>query len=87
MVDYALWMLPFNTKTDLNEAATKAHISHESRNAFLKTLLAEHSQNGAREQLRELWTAWVNKNYAVAPKPIARIAGGAAPTPPGTPPH
>jgi hypothetical protein len=54
MVDYALWMLLFNTKTDLNEAATQAHISHESRNAFLKTLQAEHSQNGANEQLKTL---------------------------------
>ncbi len=58
MVVYALWMLPFNTKTDLNEAATQAHISHESRNAFLKTLQAdsEHSQNGAREQLKTVPT-------------------------------
>jgi hypothetical protein len=45
MMDYALWILPFNTKTDLNKAATQALISHESRNAFLKTLQAEHSRN------------------------------------------
>jgi hypothetical protein len=58
-VDYALWMLPFVTRTD--DAATRAHVSHEVRNNFLKILLAEHSQNGARKQLKELWSAWVKK--------------------------
>ena len=85
IVDYALWMLPFNPRTELNVAATKAHVSHESRNAFMKTLQAEHSQSGASEQLRELWTARVSKNYDAAPHSNGTGADGAAPTPPGTP--
>ncbi len=66
-MDYALWMLPFNTRTDLNVAATKAHISHEARNGFLRMLQAEHCQRGAREQLKELRTAWVSKNHEQKP--------------------
>uniref|UniRef100_A0A7S0MQM0 Uncharacterized protein n=1 Tax=Cryptomonas curvata TaxID=233186 RepID=A0A7S0MQM0_9CRYP len=68
----------------LNEAATQTHISNEARNSFLKPLLEEHSQNGGRHQLKELWSAWVTKKYAVVPGPIN---SGAAPTPPSTPPH
>ena len=85
IVDYALWMLPFNTRTDLNVAATKAHISHEARNGFLRMLQAEHCQRGAREQLKELWTAWVSKNYEVAPVENGKVADGAVPTPPDSP--
>jgi hypothetical protein len=59
-------MLPFVTRTDLNDAATRAHVSHEVRNIFLKVLMAEHSKNGAREQLKQFWSAWVDKNYASA---------------------
>ena len=52
IVDRVLWMLPFATNTDLNEAAKKADVSHESRNCFLQKLLVEHSINGERHQLR-----------------------------------
>ncbi len=52
IVGRVLWMLPFATTTDLNEAAKKADDSHESRNCFLQKLLGEHSINGERHQLR-----------------------------------
>ena len=35
IVDSVLWMLPFATNTDLDEAAKKADVSHKSRNGFL----------------------------------------------------
>jgi hypothetical protein len=82
IVDYALWMLPLVTRTDLNDTTTRAHVSHEVRNSFLKVLLADHSQNGACEQLKQLWSAWVDKNFAsAAPTKVA----GSAPTPPDSP--
>ena len=59
MMDFAQWMLPFVTKTDLTKAALKANISHEMQNRFLKLMLDEHSKVGAREQLKKLWTEWV----------------------------
>lgn len=85
IVDYALWMLPFNTKTDLNMAATKAHVSHEARNSFMRMLQAEHE--GARDQLKKLWTDWVTKNHGAAPEETGprKVAFGAAPTPPDSP--
>jgi hypothetical protein len=55
IVDRVLWMLPFAANTDLNEAAKKADIRHESRNGFLQMLLDEHSIIGARQQLKEHW--------------------------------
>ncbi len=46
------------------------------------SLLAEHIQNGAHEQLKQLWSAWVDKTYASeAPLKLS----GSAPTPPDSP--
>jgi hypothetical protein len=59
-------MLPFATNTDLNEAAKKADVGHESRNGFLQKLLGEHSIIEARQQLKELWGKWIETNYGAA---------------------
>ena len=56
-----MWMLPFVTKRDLEQAAQTAHVSLETRNLFLNKMLSEHSQPGIRNQLQTLWTAWVAK--------------------------
>ena len=57
-------MLPFSTKTDLEEAARQGDVSSETRNAFLKTTMcAEHSLPAARAQLAELWSAWLANKY------------------------
>ena len=63
VVDRLLWMAPFATATDLNEACRKADVSHEERNAFLTMMLNEHSAPGSREQLRRLWSQWVKEKY------------------------
>jgi hypothetical protein len=88
MMDFAQWMLPFVTKTDLTKAALKANISHEMQNRFLKLMLDEHSKVGAREQLKKLWTEWVKYNYDEEEQPTScqAIQGvGLVATPPGTP--
>ena len=88
MMDFAQWMLPFVTKTDLTKAALKANISHEMQNRFLKLMLDEHSKVGAREQLKKLWTEWVKFNYDEEQQPSScpAITGvGLVATPPGTP--
>ncbi len=59
MMDFAQWMLPFVTKTDVTKAALEANISHETGNRSLILMLDEHSKVGAREQLKKLWTQWV----------------------------
>jgi hypothetical protein len=58
-----MWMLPFATVSDLNQACERADVSHVTRNAFLQKLQAEHSAQGSREQLKTLWLAWVKQLY------------------------
>ncbi len=81
IVDRVLWMLPFATNTDLNEAAD-SDISHESRNGFLQKLLDEHSISGGRQQLKELWGKWIETNYGAAgPESTGRGYGAEEETP------
>ena len=63
MIDQALWMLPFTTKTDLEESAKQADVSVERRSDFLERIRAEHSHPGARAQLQELWSHWLKRKY------------------------
>ena len=63
VVDRLLWMAPFATASDLNEACRKADVSHVDRNDFLTMMLDEHSAPGSREQLRRLWSQWVKEKY------------------------
>ncbi len=63
IVDRLLWMAPFATATDLDEASRRADVSHEERNRFLTKMLDKHSAPGSREQLRSLWSQWVKEQY------------------------
>ena len=71
-----MWLLPFVTKTDLDQAAQKVVVSMETRNAFLEKLLNEHSQPGIEEQLKTLWGKWVDTNYNKELEPEARSSLG-----------
>ena len=62
--DRSLWLLPFATPTDLEKAAKTANVSVAARSAFLYQLLAEHEGDGARSQLKGLWTTWIEENYS-----------------------
>ena len=78
-----MWMLPFVTKRDLEQAAQTAHVSLETRNLFLNKMLSEHSQPGIRLQLQTLWTAWVAKtcDEQLVPE-VSESLGMEAATPP-----
>ena len=78
-----MWMLPFVTKRDLEQAAQTAHVSLETRNLFLNKMLSEHSQPGIRNQLQTLWTAWVAKtcDEQLVPE-VSESLGMEAATPP-----
>ncbi len=81
-------MLPFVTRTDLTKAALKANISHEAGSRSLKMLLDEHSKDGARAQLKRLWTEWVKLHYSDVEQPCKTVYSVAvAAIPPGTPPN
>ena len=69
-------MLPFVTKTDLDQAAQKVDVSVETRNAFLEKLLNVHSQPGIEEQLKTMWGEWVDTNYNKELEPEARSSLG-----------
>ena len=86
IVDRLLWMAPFATATDLNEACRRADVSHEERNNFLTKMLDEHSAPGSREQLRKLWSEWVKEQYPSTAEESAtpgRVTGDAE-TPEGS---
>jgi len=52
------------------------------RNGFLQKLLREHSNMGARQQLKELWGKWIEQNYGAAgPESTGRGYGAEAETP------
>ena len=55
-------MLPFTTKTDLEECAKQTDVPVERRTAFLELIRAEHSHPGARAQLEDLWSTWLERN-------------------------
>jgi len=89
IVDRLLWMAPFSTASDLNEACRKADVSHEERNDFLTMMLDEHSAPGSREQLRRLWSQWVTEKYPTSAAEEDANSGkkkgtGSVPTPEGS---
>ena len=47
----------------MNDACKRANVSHVSRNNFLQMLLHEHKAPESRDQLKELWTEWLDKYY------------------------
>ncbi len=51
IVDRVLWMLPFATNTDLNEAAKKADVNIGARQQL---------------RLKALWKKWIETNYGAA---------------------
>ena len=81
MLDQALWHLPFATKTDLETAAKRGDLSIEKRTGFLNTLLSEHSCPAAQEQLKNLWSKWIEKNYSDADDGEDEIVPGRCATP------
>ena len=56
-------MLPFATKTDLDEAAKSRDVSDQVRTSFLDEMCAEHDRPNARAQLKDLWSNWLSREY------------------------
>jgi hypothetical protein len=75
LIDQALWLSPFSTSTDLEEAAKIADISLDRRSGFLKTLRDEHSRPEAQAQL---WKEWLDKRQSGR---VKGAAGGGCTSP------
>ena len=82
IVDNVFSMLPFVTKTDMLEACKKGNVSLDTRNNFMQVLLEEHKAPGSRDQLKELWTEWLDKYYVSETVGDASAEPGRAETPP-----
>jgi hypothetical protein len=78
LIDQALWLSPFSTTTDLEEAAKLADISLDRRSGFLKTLRDEHSLPEAQAQLWKLWKEWLDKQESAG---VKGAAGGGCTSP------
>ena len=78
LIDQALWLCPFSTSTDLEEAAKIADISLDRRSGFLKTLRDEHSRPEAQAQLWKLWKEWLDKRQSGR---VKGAAGGGCTSP------
>ena len=78
LIDQALWLSPFSTSTDLEEAAKIADISLDRRSGFLKTLRDEHSLPEAQAQLWKLWKEWLDKRQSGR---VKGAAGGGCTSP------
>jgi hypothetical protein len=78
LIDQALWLCPFSTSTDLEEAAKNADISLDRRSGFLKTLRDEHSRQEAQAQLWKLWKEWLDKRQSGR---VKGAAGGGCTSP------
>ncbi len=78
LIDQALWLSPFSTSTDLEEAAKIADISLDRRSGFLKTLRDEHSRPEAQAQLWKLWKEWLDKRQSGR---VKGAAGGGCTSP------
>ena len=55
MFDECMCMLPFATRTDLQDARTKADVEMKELHGLLRDLLAEHDLPGVRVHLKKLW--------------------------------
>ncbi len=85
ILDRVMWMLPFATVSDLNQACERVDVSHDTRNAFLQKMQAEHSAQGSSEQLKNLWLAWLKQHYAdTGPREALPRTGAEVETPEGS---
>ena len=87
ILDKCFWLLPFAIRSDATTAITNAGASLAvlaPRLGFLNGLLAELELPAAREELKRLWTKWIEKTYydrdglVAAPVQTGAVAAPAA---------
>jgi hypothetical protein len=92
MFDECMLMLPFATRTDMQEAMSKADVPIARIQDLVRELYAEHESPSARSQLKTLWLTLAHQKYgddeeaAGSSKPGAAPMPGKSKTPPGSPP-
>ena len=88
--DQTMSMVPFATRSDMNDALKHADVKVSAVESFLSTLLLEHSHPNARTQLRQLWVDHASDMYPVENDVEQQVGGGgisaSMATPPASPP-
>ena len=73
ILDKCFWLLPFAIRSDATTAITNAGASLAPQLGFLNGLLAEHELPAAREELKRLWTKWIEMRMVLWPPLSGRV--------------
>ena len=76
-LDDVFWMLPFSSKKQSHIVRQENGLTDEDWLKRRDQITAEHRLEGAREQLRTQWKAWINQD-------ASKASSQAAPTAPAT---
>ena len=65
----AFWMLPFSSKKQAQILRQENDLTDDDWQQRRNQIMAEHRLDGARDQLRTQWKAWINQDaYKAAAK-------------------
>ena len=65
-LDDAFWMLPFSSKKQAQIVRQENDLTEDDWQRRRDQIMAEHRLDGARDQLRTQWKAWINQNVSKA---------------------
>ncbi len=61
-LDDAFWMLPFSSKKQAHIVRQENGLTDDDWQKRRDQIMAEHRHDGARDQLRTQWKAWINQD-------------------------
>ena len=65
-LDDAFWMLPFSSKKQAQIVRQENDLTEDDWQRRRDQIMNEHRLDGARDQLRTQWKAWINQNVSKA---------------------
>ena len=65
-LDDAFWMLPFSSKKQAQIVRQENDLTEDDWQRRRDQIINEHRLDGARDQLRTQWKAWINQNVSKA---------------------
>ena len=75
LVDHYFWYLPFSSMKQAHSVRQRANVTEEEWETRWAQIVAEHGQEGAREQLAQGWKDWLAEREGPATG-AAGAAGG-----------
>ena len=77
-LDDAFWMLPFSSKKQAHIIRQENGLTDDDWQKRRDQIMAEHRLDGARDQLRTQWRAWINQQASKAGSQVGPKAPAAA---------